>query len=165
MTTEEICQHLNANGFQVTHQETTPDPHIEVQKESIQEMALYLRDNPELSFDNLMCLSGIDHEESLEVVYHLLSYQHRHRITLKTQCTKDDAVVPTVSLIWRTADWHEREAYDLVGIHFEGHPDHRRLLLPEDWVGHPLRKNYEPPASWHDIPLTEELPNSTDEGN
>lgn len=155
MTTEEISRHLQAAGLQVTYRETTPDPHIEVPRESWSDVATRLRADPELAFDSLMCLSGLDWDEYLEVVIQLLSYEHGHRITLKVRCPQDDPVIPTVSKVWHTAEWHEREAYDLVGVRFDGHPDLRRILLPEDWEGHPLRKNYTPPDRWHDIPLTE----------
>ncbi len=165
MTPKEISQRLNADGFQVTYQDTAPDPHIEVPRESIYDVAKHLRDNPDLAFDSLMCLSGLDYTERMEVAYQILSYQHRHRVTLKVQCPKDDPVIPTVSKVWPTADWHEREAYDLVGMRFEGHDDLRRILLPEDWEGHPLQKDYESPDKWHDIPLTNIPKNSTDEGN
>ena len=101
---------------------------------------------PELQFDYLMCLSGIDNGKNiLGVVYHLSSMQHRHKITVKVEVPADKPDVPSVSSIWPTANWHEREAYDLIGIKFIGHPDLRRMLLPEDWEGHPLRKDYKVP--------------------
>ena len=165
MKEEEIGQKLTEAGFQITYNDTSPDPHIEVPRESLVDVAKKLKEDPDLSFDSLMCLSGLDWPEYLEVVYQLFSYKHRHRITMKVRCPKDDPVIPTISSIWNTAEWHEREAYDLVGMRFDGHPDPRRILLPEDWEGHPLRKDYEPPSSWHNIPLTNELPKATDEGN
>jgi NADH-quinone oxidoreductase subunit C len=94
----------------------------------------------------------------MEVVYHLQSFTHQHRFTLKVVLPrwKGDKVgelpeVPTVSDIWRVADWHEREVYDLCGVRFLDHPDPRRILLSEDWVGHPLRKDYEFPLEYHGI--------------
>ena len=95
-----------------------------------------------------MCLSGVDlgaKEEYLSVVYHLYAMQHRHNVVLKAPVPKTDAHLPSVSHIWKTADWHEREAYDLYGILFEGHTDLRRILLPDDWEGYPLRKDYKEP--------------------
>ena len=165
MTAEEIGKCLAVAGFQVKYHATTPDPHIEVPRKSLTDIARRLRDDPDLAFDSLLCLSGLDWPEYLEVVYHLFSFKHRHKITLKVRCPKDDPVVPTVSSICGTAEWHEREAYDLIGIRFEGHPDPRRILLPEDWEGHPLRKDDQPPAFWHDIPLTEQPSASPDEAN
>jgi NADH-quinone oxidoreductase subunit C len=165
MTPEEIHQRLEGAGHSVTYQSTTPDPHIAVPREQLERVALFLKEDPDLAFDSLMCLSGVDRGEELEVVYHLLSYKHRHRVTLKVRLPKDNPVVPTVSSLWPTAEWHEREAYDLVGMSFEGHPDHRRILLPDDWEGHPLRKDYVPPDRWHDIPLIEEPLNEKNEPN
>jgi NADH-quinone oxidoreductase subunit C len=163
MTSEQICQLLTAAGFQVAYKATTPDPHIEVPREVLSEVAKRLKSESQFAFDSLMCLSALDRIESLEVVYHLLSYKHRHRVTLKTRCPKDDPVVPSVASLWPTAEWHEREAFDLIGITFQGHPDLRRILLPEDWEGHPLRKDYQPPAKWHNIPLTPDPPKTKNE--
>jgi len=165
MTPEQISQQLAADGLSVTYQDSSPDPHILVPVESLIDVAKMLKEDPDLSFDSLMCLSGLDWPEHFEVVYHLFSYKHRHRVTLKVHCSKDNPTVPTVSQIWPTAEWHEREAFDLVGIKFDGHPDPRRILLPEDWEGHPLRKDDQPPTHWHDIPLTPQPSIIADDGN
>ena len=84
-------------------------------------------------------------KDNLAVVYHLYSYVHHHKLVVKVVVPKSNPVVKTVSDVWAAAEWHEREAYDLVGMTFEGHPDLRRILLPEDWEGHPLRKDYKVP--------------------
>lgn len=118
------------------------DPYAVVAPASIAEVCNYLYEDDDLEFDSLMCLSGVDSKANLEVVYHLFSIPKRHKFTLKVAVPKEGPVVPTVSHIWRTADWHEREAYDLFGIRFDGHPDLRRILLPDDWDGYPLRKDY-----------------------
>lgn len=101
------------------------------------------RDDPRLDFKYLRCLSGVDYMEGgLEVVYHLYSYAHRHNVTVKTRLPQEDARVPSVISIWRGADWHEREAAEMFGIMFEGHPNLVPLLLPEDMTDHhPLRKD------------------------
>jgi len=101
------------------------------------------RDDPRLDFKYLRCLSGVDHMEGgLEVVYHLYSYTHKHNVTIKTRLPQDDPRVPSVISIWRGADWHEREAAEMFGISFEGHPNLVPLLLPEDMTDHhPLRKD------------------------
>ena len=92
-------------------------------------------------------------EGQLGVVYNLYSHTHDHKFTLQVRVPRAVAAVPTVSGVWPTASWHEREAWDLVGIDFPGHPDLRRILLEEGWVGHPLRKDYVMPDQWAEVPL------------
>ncbi|RPI08563.1 MAG: NADH-quinone oxidoreductase subunit C [Zetaproteobacteria bacterium] len=96
----------------------------------------------ELGFEYLNCLSGVDWTTHLEVVYNLSSLQHTNKIHLRVKVNRDAPALRTVSDLWPAANWHERECFDLFGIRFEGHPDHRRILLPEDWIGYPLRKDY-----------------------
>jgi NADH-quinone oxidoreductase subunit C len=95
-----------------------------------------------IGFEYLNCLSGADWATHLEVVYNLSSLQHPNKAQVRAKVDREHPVVRTVSDLWRAADWHERECYDLFGVRFDGHPDHRRILLPEDWVGYPLRKDY-----------------------
>ena len=110
---------------------------------AINPVCLFLRDEDSLQFDSLSCLSGVDFDkDNLAVVYHLYSYVHNHKLTLKVIVPKSEPKVPTVSDVWATADWHEREAYDMFGLIFENHPDLRRILCPDDWEGFPLRKDY-----------------------
>ena len=128
--------------------ELAGDPTIQIAPTAIAEVCQYLAETDTLKFDSLMCLSGVDmgvKEENLSIVYHLYGMQHRHSVVLKTSVPKTDAHLPTVSHIWKTADWHEREAYDLYGILFEEHTDLRRILMPDDWEGYPLRKDYQEP--------------------
>ncbi|TMV12530.1 NADH-quinone oxidoreductase subunit C [Paenibacillus thermoaerophilus] len=95
-------------------------------------------------FNYLRNLSGVDYETHMEVVYHLLSLETKELVAVKVRTDRDQASVPSVTPLWATADWNEREAYDLLGIDFPGHPDLRRIMMPDNWVGHPLRKDYEP---------------------
>ncbi len=122
------------------------DPWILVDAASIKSVSKFLRDDPGMRFNTLMCLSGLHYpkEEELGVVYNLHSTELNQTITLKVRVPIDEPAVPSVEAIWKTADWHEREAYDMVGVTFEGHPNHKRILLPDDWEGHPLRKDYVP---------------------
>ena len=107
----------------------------------------FLRDDPDLAFDFLSDVTGVDrlmlpeNSPRFEVVYHVYSIHHGRRLRLKVQVDEGEAV-PTVTEVWPTANWHEREVYDMFGVPFAGHPDLRRILMPDDWEGHPLRKDY-----------------------
>ncbi|MBX3434930.1 MAG: NADH-quinone oxidoreductase subunit C [Pirellulales bacterium] len=147
------------------------DPWIEVSVEGIVEVCRYLRDEPSLAFDYLSNLTAVDYlhtdpkkaakaefEPHMELVYHLFSMQHKHSLVLKVMLPRwrDDVPgqlpeAPSVASIWSTADWHEREVFDLLGVFFTDHPNLRRILCPEDWVGYPLRKDYEMPVEYHGI--------------
>ena len=125
-------------------------PCVIVPAEVIREVALHLRDDGELLFDTLMCLSGVDNADgTLGIVYHLDSMTLRHKVTVKVIVPTDNPHVPTCDRVWRIAEWHEREAFDLIGVIFDGNQDLRRILLPEDWEGHPLRKDYEVPEFYN----------------
>src|SRR5512143_1489236 len=122
------------------------DPWIRIAPEWIREVALYLRDDSASQFDTLCLLTGMDYTGGkLGVVYHLASISLGHKIVLKVDVTADSPHVPSVESVWKTANWHEREAFDMIGILFDGHPDLRRILMPDDWEGHPLRKDYKVP--------------------
>ena len=147
------------------------DPWIEVAPASVAAVCQFLRDDPELQLNMLNCISGVDYfiadpkkaakadfQPHLEVVYHLSSITKKHTLVVEVILPrwKDDVPgelpeVPSVSSVWSTADWHEREVYDLSGVWFTGHPNLRRILCPEDWVGHPLRRDYEMPLEYHGI--------------
>ena len=148
------------------------DPFVTVDPARLVEVCTFLRDDPRTRFEVLNDLSAVDYlepdakkaakagfEPHLEVVYHLSSFTvPGRRFTLKVVLPrwKGDVAgelpeVPSVAGVWRTADWHEREAFDLVGVRFLGHPDPRRILLADDWVGHPLRKDYEFPLEYNGI--------------
>jgi len=130
------------------------DPWIELPAAQLKEVAKYLRDDEDLRFDVLMCLSGVHYkkEEELGVAYHLHSTGKNHKVSLKVRVPEADPVVPSVESIWKTADWHEREAFDMVGVKFSGHPNHTRILCPDDWEGHPLRKDYVQQEFYQGIP-------------
>lgn len=147
------------------------DPYVIVAVDRLVEVATFLRDDPSLKFDLLNSITGVDYLETdakklakagfephLEVVYHLSSFTNKNRFTFKLILPrwKDNIEgqlpeVPTVSGVWATANWHERETFDLCGITFTGHPDLRRILLAEDWEGYPLRKDYAFPLEYHGI--------------
>ena len=147
------------------------DPWIEVAVEGLLEVCLTLRDQPELQMNMLHCITAVDYfepdakkaakvewEPHLELIYHVSSLVHKHRLVIKARLPrwKDDVEgelpeAPSVGDAWRAAEWHEREVFDLMGVRFSGHPDLRRILCPEDWAGHPLRKDYVTPDEYHGI--------------
>ena len=135
------------------------DPFIVVLPDAIVEVCSFLKSHDDLAFDTLMCLSGVDYKglksepDRIEVVYHLFSMKLRHKIVVKVQLPRENPSVPTVESIWAIANWHEREAYDMLGIRFEGHSDLRRILCPDDWVCYPLRKDYVQPETYRGMPV------------
>lgn len=129
-------------------------PQLFIAAGNIAEVCLFLRDTENLYFDYMSCLTGLDNgpeKNTMEVLYHLYSIPYDHSLVLKVVADRTNPEVPTVSNVWRTADWHEREAFDMYGIKFSGHPDLRRILLPADWEGFPLRKDYEEQEYYHGI--------------
>ncbi len=120
---------------------------VAIDPESWQGLAKELRSGEGLAFDFLFCLTAVDWKTHFTMVYHLTSTVHRHTVVVKVKLDRGQPVIPTVSDIWRTAEFHEREAYDLFGVEFTGHPDLRRLFMTDDWQGWPLRKDYEDPVN------------------
>jgi len=119
------------------------DRHILVKSESIANIAEYIKNNPELDLVYLNHITGVDYYDYFEVVYLLTSLQHNHSLVLKTRCyDRDNPVMPSVVKTWQSADYQEREIYDLMGIRFEGHPNMKRIALWEGFEGHPLRKDF-----------------------
>jgi NADH-quinone oxidoreductase subunit C len=109
----------------------------------LHDVAMKLKSNPETKMDYLFCLTAVDRKDGFHVVYHLTSSEFNHTIILRTIITdKINPSIPTVSDVWRAAEYYEREVFDLFGIRFENHPDLRRIFLEDDWVGYPLRKDY-----------------------
>lgn len=153
MNTPEVFERLRATQGEAAYGLVTdnPDPFFFVQTAKLGDVSHYLRSDADLQFDYLMSISGVDLKTKLHLVYHLFSYVYRHLLVMKVEVPYDALSVPSVSKIWPAANWHEREQYDLFGFQFTGHPDLRRILLPDDWVGHPLRKDYEYPDEYHGI--------------
>jgi NADH-quinone oxidoreductase subunit C len=138
---QEALPGVNLEGAPSVDLQTT----VYVQREDVPRIAQTLRDRPELAFTLLADLTAVDfwpREPRFEVVYMLVSPRHRLRLRMKVRLHGTDPRLATVCTIWPAANWLEREVWDLFGIAFDGHPDPRRLLMPEDWEGHPLRRDY-----------------------
>lgn len=146
-------------GQDVTPTTQNLQPYITVNGGRLVDLCQFLRDDERLFFDLLACVTAIDNgpeANTIDVIYNLTSIPYKHDLMLKVVVPRNAdgnrlPLVPSVAHIWRTADWHERESFDLVGIHFDNHPDLRRILLPTDWVGYPLRTDYQEEDQYHGI--------------
>jgi NADH-quinone oxidoreductase subunit C len=146
--------------FDFTEGPGIKDPFCRVKPERLLEVARTLRDHPALELDFLESITAVDWPKAnqIEVVYHFFSYPLRHGLVLKVTLGREAPVIGSLASLWDSADWLEREQYDLMGVVFAGHPDLRRLLLPEDWEGHPLRKDYQQPAEYRGMSTTRPSP-------
>ena len=159
---ERLRERLPNVVFERQRGDAVRDQTLYVPAESLVEVCTFLRDDPELQFAMLAWMGGVDwlpRVPRFETVYNLLSLAHASRLTLKVRLTEENPRVPTVSGVWPTANWHERETYDFYGIEFTGHPDLTRILLPEDWVGWPLRKDS--PLGYEEVAFTHNTPGRT----
>ena len=157
ITFEEIISTLkSAFGETVvvaTDENSTP-PCIELIPQNLGGVMGYLHETEGLYFDSLSCITGLDNgpeANTMEVIYNLYSIPYNHHLMVKVTLERANPVVDSLCALWKTADWHEREIYDLLGIHFTNHPDLRRILLPADWEGHPLRKDYKEQARYRGV--------------
>jgi NADH-quinone oxidoreductase subunit C len=155
----------------LSHDFEAIDPWIEIRGDGLAEVCRHLAGERDLRFNMLHCITGVDYFEPdekkaaaadwkphVELLYHISSLVHRHRLVLRVKLPRwmDDESgmppeVPSVSGVWRTAEWHEREVFDLMGVFFLGNRDLRRILCPEDWEGFPLRKDYQMPTEYHGV--------------
>ena len=162
MTTHEIHERLQARFGDAVGPLSEPkiDAHCVVKAQALVEVCRFLKTEPGIELDFLEDETAVDWPKRnvIEVVYHLLSYTHRHAFKLKVEADRAAPSVPTVEGVWKTANWFEREIFDLFGVDFPGHPDLRRIMLPDDWVGHPLRKDYQEAGGWHGISNVRENP-------
>ncbi|MCK4659682.1 MAG: NADH-quinone oxidoreductase subunit C [Phycisphaerae bacterium] len=169
MTPEDICKLLKEEFSDAVEEMVLEGahPYAVISAGRWFEVARFLREDPRLNFNLLNCISSIDllADNRLACVYEMCAVDAadltqligwKHSFSVRVVVDRDKPVIPSVSSIWPTANWHEREAYDMMGIVFENHPDLRRILCPEDWEGHPLRKDYKFPVEYHGIPATTE---------
>ena len=147
---------MNKEELKIRMEELLPSPTFEegaewttvvIDPAGWEGLAREIRSARDLDLDYLFCVTAVDWRSHFTMVYHLVSTIHRHTLVVKVKLDHDRPVIPTVSDIWRTAEFHEREAFDLFGVVFTGHPDLRRLFMTDDWKGWPLRKDYEDPVN------------------
>lgn len=169
MAPEEICELLESEFGDAIEDSALEGahPYSTVKAEKWPEVARFLRDDKRLGFNLLRCISAVDllEQDKFACVFDLMRVPleplgelvtESHSFAVRVEVPRDKPVMPTVARVWPAADWHEREAFDLMGITFTDHPDLRRILCPDDWDGHPLRKDYDFPLAYHGIPGTTE---------
>ena len=145
MTREELKNKIISFGIEISfpEEDETSFLTLSVNPSHLHQLAKQLKEDSDTSFDYMFCQTGIDWEEHLEVVYHLRSTSHGHEVVVRAQIIdRENPTVDSVYDLWKTADFHEREILDLLGIRFTNHPDLRRIFLDDDWEGYPLRKDY-----------------------
>jgi len=158
MTPEEIRDHVKDKlGIELEWFEGdkgTGDAWAIVSPDKWIEICQFARDDGELAFNYLRSMTGVDYpdDEKIDLVLHLFSYLKRHAFVLKTRIPREAPSLPSLAQVWPAAIWYERECFDLLGVDFPGNPDLRRIMMPEDWKGHPLRKDYKEEADYHGIP-------------
>jgi NADH-quinone oxidoreductase subunit C len=155
MTGEELCAQLKAQFGDAVGalSETKGDRFVVVKGEKIVDVCRFLKSTTGLEFDYCQDITAVDWpaRKVIEVVFHLYSFVNRHGLVLKVETDREAPAIATVEGVWKAATWLEREIYDLFGVNFTGHSDLRRLLMPDDWVGHPLRKDYQEAGGYHGI--------------
>ena len=148
MTREELKKKIISFGIEISFPEEeegekTQFLTLSVNPSKLHELAKQLKEDSDTSFDYMFCQTGIDWLENMEVVYHLRSTSHGYEVVVRAQITdRENPTVDSVYDLWKTADFHEREIFDLLGIRFNNHPDLRRIFLDDNWEGFPLRKDY-----------------------
>ncbi len=161
MTSSEIAKNIS-DKFGTRILQSFPDgkhPRVHVDASDWRALAQFLYADPRLKLDWMQSLSGVDYvaDGKMASVYDLYSFDHKHVFAVKVFCPRERPEIPSVADLWPAADWQEREAYDMFGINFTGHPDLRRILCADDWEGFPLRKDYVFPREYHGIPGSVEL--------
>ncbi len=155
MTTQEIAALLQERFRDKVLEvvETDRHAHVRLAPDVLVAACEFLRDDERTAFEQCHDLTAVDWVDHFDVVIHLYSLRRKHRLCIKVATpSREDATCPSVTRVWPAADWHERETWDLMGVKFVGHPHLRRILLPEDWQGHPLRKDEGNPLEYHGIP-------------
>ena len=160
MTSQQIITALKEKfAGKIIESHDDKHPRVHIHADVVREVLSFLRYDPAMKFDWLANLSGVDYvaDDKMAVVYDLWSFDLKHTFAVKAFCERKEPHIPSVVDLWAAADWNEREAYDMYGIIFDGHPDLRRILCADDWIGFPLRKDYVFPREYHGIPASVEL--------
>ena len=148
MNSEDLTKYILDLSPESTAEEGLQYLQVTIPSSDARKVLESLRNDENTLFDYMYCLSGVDYPEHMEVVYHLKSTSHNHEMVLKAKILdREKPTIDTVCDIWRTAEFHEREAYDFYGIVFKNHPDLRRIFLDDDWKGWPMRKDYKDPIN------------------
>lgn len=147
MNNEELKLKLSEQFPTATFEEGGEWVNMFLEPDTFLKAAVELKNHPDFQFDYLFCLTCVDWKTHFNMVYHLTSTKHRHAMVLKVKLDRNKPEIETVCNIWRTAEFHEREVYELFGVNFLNHPDLRKLLLTDDFVGFPLRKDFEDPIN------------------
>ena len=144
MEREALFQAITAKFPEAVPQENPQFPELKIPREKFRALMEFLHDDPAMKMDYPMCQTAVDwpEEKKISTVNHLFSIQHRHKLAVKVDLDREKPSLPTVSDLWRGCEWFERETFEMYGVVFENHPDLRRLMLTDDWVGFPLRKDY-----------------------
>ncbi len=146
MTNEEIKEYISTYAPNVIYDETGEWLNLILEATEWQKLASVIKEPP-IQMDFLFCLTCVDWKTHLTMVYHLSSTKHRQNIVIKVNLAIDQPIINTVSAIWRTAEFHEREVFEMFGVDFINHPDLRKLILEDDFKGYPLRKDFEDPIN------------------
>jgi NADH-quinone oxidoreductase subunit C len=161
MTFEEILTLLQEKFGAAIESFDEPDPKrplllrsIVVQPDSLVEVCRFLHDDPKLKFEYLNCITDTDMKDTIQLAYLMTSYMLHQQISIKVNLDRETPSITTVESIWATANWNEREIFDLLGVNFNDHSDLRRILMPDDWNGYPLRKDYKEQPDYHGMPTT-----------
>ncbi len=158
-TEQEIASYIKEKFPKYSLEWVEPEngsPYLFVPGDSIDEIVKHLKETWEFNFESLVNLSAFDATEHIELTYHIYSYRHRHRFTLKIKAPRLNGEVNSIASVYGTANFQEREVFDLLGVKFKGHPSLTRIMMPDDWEGHPLLKDYQEKEEYEGIGTTRE---------
>lgn len=152
-----LKNNFDTSDFEIELVEQALQPYVKIKKHVFFKIASFLNEYPKFFFDTLISITAIDNgsanENRFELVYHFYSIINEIALAIHVDLSENELEIESLVSIWKTAEWHERECFDLMGIKFKNHPDLRRILLPADWVGYPLRKDFEDQEFYHGLKI------------